>query len=131
MAYNKLILVAVAIILAAGSTSAFYNSIFDSPPVWCWREANDECRLFLGTEQSCKNASPCLNFRSADLALTPTGAPKIITPELRGLEFCMGWVEGKGCMVFLGTEESCRNIKPCFARAEIDLNYYIGKDTEC
>ena len=131
MTYNKLILVAVAIILTAGSASAFYNSIFDSPPVWCWGEVNDECHLFLGTEQSCKNVSPCLSFRSADLALTATGAPRTFTPELGGLEFCMGWVEGEGCMVFLGTEESCKNIQPCFARAEIDLNYYTGRDTGC
>ena len=44
----------------------------------------------------------------------------------------MGWVEGEGCKVFLGTEESCKNIEPCFAKAgELDLNYYVGKDSGC
>lgn len=105
-------LAAFAGILVFGISTASAAPPFplpQGPPVWCYGQVDDECRLFLGTEETCMNVDPCLTFLSASPAQGP------ITPDLGGLFFCLGEVNDQ-CMLLLGTEQDCMNVSPCLSR---------------
>ena len=78
------------------------------PPVWCYGLNDlDQCVLFLGTEQSCKNINPCNTFSAA-----PRGGT---IPVSSDLWFCMGEDEFGRCQLFAGSEEACKDVTPCKA----------------
>ena len=94
---------------AARSDAAPPFPVPQGPPVWCYGQVDDECRLFLGTELTCRNVEPCFAFLSA----SPGGGTE--TPDLGGKVFCLGEVDDR-CMLLLGTEEACENVTPCLSR---------------
>ena len=103
--------IASVAVIIFGTSNAYAAPPFPTPqgpPVWCYGQVDDECRLFLGTEQTCMNVEPCQTFFSA----SPAGAP--VTPDLGGLFFCLGEVNDQ-CMLLLGTENDCMNVSPCLS----------------
>jgi hypothetical protein len=83
----------------AGSSLA----VPQGPPVWCFGlNEFDQCVLYLGSAETCKNVSPCLD---ANFGLPTTG-----------LTFCLGADDVTGeCRLFLGTREACGSLDPCRA----------------
>ena len=89
--------------LGSGAAHA-QPSIPQGPPVWCYGEVEDQCRLFLGTAESCQNVAPCLFLANANPALPG---------RTFDVHFCMGADEFGRCQLFIGTEEACMNVEPC------------------
>ncbi len=77
------------------------------PPFWCYGLNDlDQCVLFLGTEQSCMNVSPCNNFSAAG------GGTPVETEQW----FCMGEDEFGRCQLYVATRrEQCETLTPCRA----------------
>jgi hypothetical protein len=91
-----------ALVFGASHLSAAPFLVNQGPPVWCFGLNDlDQCVLFLGTEATCANVSPC----SAGLVSMPD------------LNFCFGANEFDECVLFLGTREQCDNLNPCVGGA--------------
>jgi hypothetical protein len=98
------VLVGFVVVMVFGA-SPLYAAPFlvnQGPPVWCFGLNDlDQCVLFLGTEATCMNVSPC----SAGIETMPD------------LTFCFGANEFGECVLFLGTRERCDNLNPCVGGA--------------
>jgi hypothetical protein len=99
-----LVAVVSSLIFGAGEVLAAPPFVVpQGPPVWCFGlNQFDQCILYLGTEETCRNLEPCSD---ASLGIPTTG-----------LTFCFGADEVTGeCKIFLGSEESCNSLEPCRA----------------
>jgi hypothetical protein len=66
--------------------------------------ADEECVVFLGSEEACKNVVPC----GASTFL------QFVKPVYDGRSFwCYGADEFGQCHLYLGTEQSCASLSPC------------------
>jgi hypothetical protein len=74
------------------------------PPVWCFGlNELDQCVLYLGSAETCKNLNPC-------------SEASVGFPTITGLTFCFGADDVTGeCRLFLGTREACSSLDPCRA----------------
>lgn len=74
------------------------------PPVWCFGlNEFDQCVLYLGNAQSCKNLAKCT---------LPSVTPDPSTPDPT---FCFGEDDLGQCKLFLGSREACDSVVPCRA----------------
>lgn len=73
-------------------------------PVWCFGlNQFDQCVLYLGTAQSCRNVEKCA---------IPSVTPDPSTPDPT---FCFGENDLGECQLFLGSREQCNNVAACRA----------------
>ena len=92
----------------------FSHQVFSGPPLpgvpgsphFCWGlNGFDQCVLFLGTEESCKNVSPGL-----------LGSAQTPTENGRGEPtYCQGENEFGECVLYIGDETGCDSLIPCRA----------------
>ena len=97
-----MVLMAVMSIVGAGPVLAAPAFVVpQGPPVWCFGlNQFDQCVLYLGTAETCRNLAPC---SASSLGIPSTD-----------LTMCFGADDVTGeCKLFLGTEERCESLDPC------------------